>query len=152
MSNQEILNLVRETIERELATEPSVPIRVAVFDVITCVPGVRLPFEAMIKLVREYKILSLVDGAHCVGQMPLNLREADPDFFVSNLHKWLYVPRSSAILYVPKRNQHIIHPAVVNASYKRTSKGEPSDFQAEFVWPGTMDYSSHMCVVAGKLY
>ncbi|KAI8137723.1 pyridoxal phosphate-dependent transferase [Fennellomyces sp. T-0311] len=148
LSDQDILDLAKETIERELTAEPSVPIRVAIFDAISSVPGVRFPFEAMIKLVREYKILSLVDGAHAAGQIPLNLREADPDFFVSNLHKWLFVPRASAFLYVPKRNQGLVHPAVINSSYKRTSKGEASGFQGEFVWPGTIDFSTHLCIIA----
>ena len=67
MLYQEILDLTRQTIERELAKDPDVPIRIAVFDAISSVPGVRFPFEAMIKLVREYNILSLVDGAHAIG-------------------------------------------------------------------------------------
>jgi selenocysteine lyase/cysteine desulfurase len=36
-------------------------------DAISSVPAVRFPFESVVKLVREYNILSLVDGAHAIG-------------------------------------------------------------------------------------
>lgn len=85
-----------------------------------------------------------------LGQIPLNLHESDPDFFITNCHKWLYSPRASALLYVPKRNQHLVHPSLINAAYKDHS--DPSDrtstFQAEFAWPGTNDFSAFMCIEA----
>ncbi|KAI7860088.1 pyridoxal phosphate-dependent transferase [Circinella umbellata] len=149
MLDQEILDLTRQTIERELAKDPDVPVRIAVFDAISSVPGVRFPFEAMIKLVREYNILSLVDGAHAIGQIPLNLKEADPDFFVSNLHKWAFCPRGSAFLYVPKRNQGLIHPSVINYAYQgEKTQNAAATFEAEFAWPGTVNFSSFLCINA----
>ncbi|KAI9494038.1 pyridoxal phosphate-dependent transferase [Zychaea mexicana] len=145
--DQEILDIAKETIERELAQDPNVPIRLAVFDAISSVPGVRFPFEAMIKLVREYDILSLVDGAHAIGQIPLDLHAADPDFFVSNCHKWLFCPRGAAFLYVPKRNQALVHPSVINYAYKDESdSGVSTTFELEFEWPGTVDFSTYLCV------
>lgn len=153
LSDQEILNITRESIENEMAKgkeEP--PIRMAVFDAISSVPGVRFPFETMIGLMKEYGIYSLVDGAHAIGQVPLNLHEADPDFFVSNCHKWLFAPAGAAILYVPKRNQHLVHPSIINYAYR--SHQDPGDktntFQEEFAWPGTQDFSNFMCIEAGK--
>ncbi|KAI8137722.1 pyridoxal phosphate-dependent transferase [Fennellomyces sp. T-0311] len=148
LSDQEILDLTKETIERELTADPSVPIRAALFDAISSAPGVLFPFEAMIKLVKEHNILSIVDGAHAVGQIPLNLNEADPDFFVSNCHKWLFVPRAVAFIYAPKRSHALIHPSIINYAYKSTRNGERSNFEDEFGWPGTMDFSSTLCVGA----
>lgn len=68
LSDRQVVDAFKDTIERERAKDPNVPIRMAVFDAISSVPGVRCPFEALIKLCKEYEILSLVDGAHAIGK------------------------------------------------------------------------------------
>ena len=83
--------------------------------------------------MRQNNILSVIDGAHTIGQIPLDLKEIDLDFYVTNCHKWLYTPRGSAILYVPYRNQKGIHPAV-------TSLFLHQGFVSEFSWFGTQDF------------
>ncbi|CAO3614850.1 unnamed protein product [Mucor hiemalis] len=149
LNDAEILSLIKETIETENKKGDG-DIKVCIMDAISSVPAVRFPFESAIKLVREYNILSLVDGAHAVGQIPLNLHETDPDFFITNCHKWLHAPRGCAVLYVPFRNQRLIHPAIINSAYADHS--DPSDksntFQDEFAWPGTADFSNFMCINA----
>ncbi|KJK67601.1 Aminotransferase class-V [Aspergillus parasiticus SU-1] len=62
-------------------------VKVVVFDTIAFEPGVRMPFENLIAACRKLGILSCVDGAHCVGQILIDLSDLEPDFFVSNLHK-----------------------------------------------------------------
>ncbi|KAI9478391.1 MAG: pyridoxal phosphate-dependent transferase [Benjaminiella poitrasii] len=147
LSDSDILNTLKETIEFENSKGDG-SIKLCFIDAISSVPAVRFPFESAVKLVRKYNILSLVDGAHAVGQIPLNLHDSDPDFFITNCHKWLFAPRGCAILYVPFRNQHLVHPAIINSAYADHS--DPSDktisFQQEFAWPGTNDFSNFMCV------
>lgn len=62
------MSLIKETIEQENKKGDG-SIKVCFMDAISSVPAVRFPFESVIKLVREYDILSLVDGAHAVGRV-----------------------------------------------------------------------------------
>lgn len=64
-------------------------VRMVVVDSIASVPGVLFPWEDVVALCRKYGALSLVDGAHSIGQHKLDMKKADPDFFVTNCHKWL---------------------------------------------------------------
>ncbi|KAI0293755.1 PLP-dependent transferase, partial [Russula brevipes] len=124
---------------------------VAVIDSIISTPGIYLPWKEMVALCRERGILTVIDAAHSVGQEPnINLSEAGPDFWVSNCHKWLYAQRPCAILYVPKRNHHLIQSSFPTYSY--TSQKEPpedfgeSHFVDMFEWTGTTDYSYYLSI------
>ena len=56
----------------------------AIIDTIASNPGVSLPWKEMVAICREAGVISVVDGAHSIGQeLDLNLSEAQPDFWVS---------------------------------------------------------------------
>ncbi|KOC11242.1 hypothetical protein AFLA70_617g000400 [Aspergillus flavus AF70] len=155
LSDAEVLHRLYCTVAQ--VREKDEEIKVVVFDTIVFQPGVRMPFEALITACRELDILSCVDAAHCVGQIPIDLSDLEPDFFVSNLHKWLFVPRGCAVLYVPSRNQHLMRTtfptswgyrpknATCQGQFRQTSD-EQSEFETLFESFGTMDYSPFLCV------
>lgn len=71
------------------ARNEGLTVRAAVFDSIVSNPGVRFPFERFIAICREEGILSVIDGAHGIGQIPLDMETLQPDFLTSNCHKYV---------------------------------------------------------------
>lgn len=62
--------------------------KVAIFDIVSSLPGVLVPWERLVQSCKNHNVLSLVDGAHGIGHIPLeHLGEVNPDFLVSNCHK-----------------------------------------------------------------
>ncbi|KAJ5173415.1 hypothetical protein N7492_006008 [Penicillium capsulatum] len=139
-------------------------VRAAVFDTIVSNPGVRFPFEGLVYICQEEGILSVIDGAHGIGQIPLDMGQLQPDFFVSNCHKWLYTPRSAAVLYVPRRNQHLIRttlptswgfipapssgPTMYSVLQDPHAAKTSTPFEELFEFVATSDDSAYICVPA----
>ncbi len=65
--------------------------KVAVFDTICALPGVRFPFERLTDECRRLGVLSCIDAAHGIGHIALDLARLDPDFLVSNCHKCVFL-------------------------------------------------------------
>ncbi|KAI6129861.1 pyridoxal phosphate-dependent transferase [Pisolithus croceorrhizus] len=126
---------------------------IAIIDSIVSHPGVLMPWKEMVAICRDAGVYSLVDAAHSIGQeLDLNLSEAKPDFWVSNCHKWLYAKRGCAVLYVPKRNQHIIKspiptPVEYHSPQDEDYKG-PQEFVKLFDWTGTIDHVPRISPIA----
>ncbi|EDR07491.1 uncharacterized protein LACBIDRAFT_298401 [Laccaria bicolor S238N-H82] len=123
--------------------------RVAIIDSIVSVPGMYLPWKEIVAICREEGVWSVVDAAHSIGQeVGINLEEAQPDFWFSNCHKWLYAKRPCAVLYVPERNQHIIKTSIPTShAYKSPDERTSSTFVDQFEWNGTIDFTSYLSVV-----
>lgn len=63
-------------------------VKLAIFDTVSTFPGVRFPWECLVKVCKALGILSFVDGAHGLGHIDLtHLGTLEPDFFISNCYK-----------------------------------------------------------------
>ncbi|MFO0807610.1 MAG: aminotransferase class V-fold PLP-dependent enzyme [Gemmataceae bacterium] len=74
--------------------------RVLVFSHITTVTGLILPAKELCRLARGHDVLTHVDGAHAIGQIPLDLHDLGCDFYATSPHKWLLAPKGTGTLYV----------------------------------------------------
>ncbi|KAK1659744.1 pyridoxal phosphate-dependent transferase [Colletotrichum godetiae] len=158
--SEKIVALFREAMQNEKLKCKQVGkgrVRLAVFDTIISLPGLMIPFEEMVRVCREEGVFSMIDAAHGIGHIPLNLGKLDPDFFVTNCHKWLFIPRFVAAFYVPKRNQHMIRttlttshgfrpPAARQVFDPMPSSGETNPMVKQFEYFGTIDNAPYCCI------
>ncbi|EGY17100.1 lolT-1 [Verticillium dahliae VdLs.17] len=156
LEDDTIVDLFRAAVEKS-RSEGKRP-RVAIYDVVTSQPGVRFPFEAVTKACRELGVVSLVDGAQGIGMVPIDLTALDADYFLSNCHKWLHVPRGCAVVYVPVRNHaHITSTLPTSHSYvtqtgpnakprASTDEVDPAAFAESFAFIGAWEVSPYCCV------
>lgn len=108
-----------EVVARFEDTFRSHNIKLALFDTVVSMPGVKMPFTELQQLCRKHNVVSLVDGAHLIGLIPVDLGspQFQPDFYVLNLHKWLSLPRGCAVLYVAPQHHRTIQTMPVSHSY-----------------------------------
>ncbi len=121
--------------------------RVLFMSHITSPTAIILPIKELIERARERGITTIIDGAHAVGQIDLNLRELGADFYSSNCHKWLMSPKGSAFLYARRDVQHLIEPLVVSWGWQ-SERPSTSRFIDEQEWQGTRDIAAYLSVPA----
>jgi selenocysteine lyase/cysteine desulfurase len=66
------------------------------------ITGHILPVRKICDMAHSRGIEVLVDGAHAVGHIQVNIPDLDCDYYGSSLHKWLSAPLGSGLLYVKK--------------------------------------------------
>ncbi len=94
MTDDKLIQKFEETLE-SLQREGR-KARVAIFDVVSSLPSVLVPWERLVQSCKDHNVLSLVDGAHGIGHIPLeHLGKVKPDFLVSNCHKSVPPPHVS---------------------------------------------------------
>ena len=69
---------------------------------ITNLTAQMFPVQRISRLARSKGIVTIVDGAHALGQFPFKLRDLECDAYGVSLHKWLLAPIGNGCLYVRK--------------------------------------------------
>jgi isopenicillin-N epimerase len=66
------------------------------------ITGQITPVKAICDMARAKGIETIVDGAHSFGQFQFKRDDLGCDYFGTSLHKWLYAPKGTGLLYVKK--------------------------------------------------
>lgn len=74
------------------------------------ITGQILPVKKICDMAHIYGVEVLVDGAHCVGHIQVNIAELNCDYYASSLHKWLSTPLGAGILHVSENKIPQIWP------------------------------------------
>jgi selenocysteine lyase/cysteine desulfurase len=96
--------------------------RVMAFSHITTVTGVVLPARELCQLARKHDVLTHIDGAHAIGQIPLDLHELGCDSYATSPHKWLLAPKGTGTLYVNEKLQDRLWVTIASAEWRNRAQ------------------------------
>ena len=130
--------------------------RVIYLSHITSTTALIFPLAELCRREREAGILTLIDGAHAPGHIPLDLDGLGADFYTGNCHKWLCAPKGSAFLHVRPEHHRLVDATVVSWGYSSDIEGH-TGFDAytgrtllerRLQWQGTRDLAAFLAVPA----
>ena len=125
--------------------------QIMVFSHVYCTSGLVTPVKALCRLAHDHGALAIVDGAHAVGMVPVDITDIGCDFYTSSCHKWLLAPKGVGMAYIPESLEHI-RPATLGFGLNHKSGaarfdvagtrdlthlaglGKAIDFQEEIGW------------------
>lgn len=106
---------------------------VVVMSAVTSSTAIAMPLAAVAQWCGERGAQLIVDGAHTVGHVPLDVASLGAASVFGSLHKWLPVPRSVGFLWLEPALRDVVRPAEVSLNWD-------SDHLAHrFGWRGTWD-------------
>jgi isopenicillin-N epimerase len=110
--------------------------RVFSFSHITYLTGAVLPVKALAALARSRDILSVVDGAHALGMIRLDLHDLGVDYYATSAHKWLAAPTGTGLLYLRRQAQGRVWPASAAEGWDNPTAGARRfDRFSQRAWP-----------------
>jgi isopenicillin-N epimerase len=121
--------------------------RVVFLSHVTSPTAIIFPIEEIIQRARAAGIITIVDGAHVPGQIPLDLDALGADFYGGNLHKWFMSPKGAGFLYARPEMQNLLKPLVVSWGYESLTPTN-SRFIDHHEWWGTRDLAAFLSVPA----
>lgn len=121
--------------------------RVIFMSHITSPTALIFPVAEMCRRARQAGIMTIVDGAHAPGQIPLDLTALDVDVYSGNCHKWLCSPKGSAFLYVRPEHQAWVESVIISWGW-----GEDQTFISRNQRQGTRDIAAYLSVPAAIDY
>jgi isopenicillin-N epimerase len=66
------------------------------------ITGQITPVKAVCEMARAKGIETVVDGAHSFAQFDFRQKDLGCDYFGTSLHKWLYAPKGTGLLFVKR--------------------------------------------------
>jgi isopenicillin-N epimerase len=117
-------------IDRQLTAKT----RLLIIDHITSQTARLFPVAEIARRLEGSGVRIFVDGAHALGQVPIDLKAIDVDWYVTNVHKWAFGPPGCAILFAADRVQPTTRHAL-------SSYFAGDDWRDTFDYVGSRDYS-----------
>ncbi len=76
--------------------------------------GLVLPVEKICHAARERGVMTVIDGAHAPGMVPVDIERFGCDFYGANCHKWILAPIGAGFLYAAGQSLDRLRPLQVS--------------------------------------
>ena len=106
---------------------------------ITSPTALIFPVQEICRRAREAGILTIIDGAHVPGQLPLDLTAIGADIYSGNCHKWLCAPKGSGFLFVRPEHHEWVESLTISWGWR-----DESTFVSRNQYQGTRDVASFL--------
>lgn len=114
---------------------------------ITSMTALIFPVKEICAKAKELGLLTIVDGAHVPGHIPLDLQALEVDIYTGACHKWMLTPKGCSFLYAKKEVQNNFDPVIISWGFDAEFPGK-SKFLDYHQLQGTRDYSAFLTVPA----
>ena len=102
-----------ETITAAFVNHLNPAVRVISFSHITSESALVFPAAEIVELAKAAGAITVIDGAHAPGQIPLNLDNMGADMYIGNCHKWMMAPKGAAFFHASAEWAERARPLVV---------------------------------------
>jgi selenocysteine lyase/cysteine desulfurase len=116
--------------------------KVLSFSGILTTTGLVMPVREICDAARRKGVITVVDGAHMLGQIPVRISDLNCDYFAASPHKWMFAPAGSGLLYIREENLGKLWPTIVTGNWDDLKLGA-----ARFMMVGT----NNRAVVEGAI-
>ena len=147
-------NALDASIYRSKQSKSSLAGSLLLLDHITSNTAIHTPVMSLAQYAKEeYGMIVVVDGAHSLLSLPLEMSSIlsdgsdgneGVDVYLTNCHKWFSSPRGAAALFCSNtvlQESILRQPAVV-------SHGVNDGFLSRFLWDGCRDYAAELSIPA----
>lgn len=112
--------------------------------------GLRMPVKELCQLARKHDMISIVDGAHALGMLKLDLHDMGCDFYSTAGHKWLNCVPGTGVLYMKggEANTRNLWPVLSEFYDFRDEDGNLYDIATQMQLRGQNDTPAYMAMVS----
>ncbi|MGH2568321.1 MAG: aminotransferase class V-fold PLP-dependent enzyme, partial [Bacteroidota bacterium] len=109
------------------------------------ITGQITPVKAVCELARSKAIEVIVDGAHTFAHFDFKQPDIDCDYYGTSLHKWLFAPKGTGMLYVKRDKIEKLWPLM---AAEKTQAGDIRKFEEI----GTHSAAPHLAIGEAILF
>jgi isopenicillin-N epimerase len=127
--------------------------KVFFFSHCNCTTGLVMPASELCRAMRERGVMTICDGAHAPGMIPVDLEQVGADFYGANCHKWIMAPAGSGFLHARAERKAMLRPLITSWGYEYDrakadddSKWGGSFWQRDLEFHGTVDRCPQMAL------